>query len=66
MSTLVRLRIERDGRVSDFAIVRSSGNVVVDDSVAAVAKRVPRVDPPPRGLGGGVYEVNINFELSLE
>ena len=51
MSVLVRVRIEKDGRVSDFALVRPSGNVVVDESVAAVAKRVTKVDPLPAGLG---------------
>jgi TonB family protein len=67
MSVLVRLRIEKDGRVSDFALVRPSGNVVVDESVAAVAKRVTQVDPLPTGLGnGGHYDVNINFELNAE
>jgi TonB family protein len=66
MSTLVKLRIEKDGRVSAFTIIRSSGNVVVDESVAAVAKRVTRVDPLPSGLGSGFYEVNINFELKAE
>jgi len=67
MSTLVQLRIEKDGRVSDFTIVRSSGNVVVDESVAAVAARVPRVDPPPAGQAvGGHYDVKINFELNVE
>jgi TonB family protein len=67
MSTLVQLRIEKDGRVSAFDIVRSSGNVVVDESVAAVAGRVTRVDPPPAALGsGGRYEVKINFELNVE
>lgn len=64
MSALVRIRIEKDGRVSNFAIVRPSGNVVVDESVAAVAKRVTQVDPLPKGLGGAYYEVNINFELN--
>ena len=67
MSTLVQLRIEKDGRVSDFTIVRSSGNVVVDESVAAVAARVTRVDPPPAELAaGGHYDVKINFELNVE
>ena len=67
MSALVRIRIEKDGRVSKFTLVRPSGNVVVDESVAAVAKRVTQVDPLPRGLAGGAYyEVNINFELNPE
>jgi len=67
MSALVKIRIEKDGRVSNFTIVRPSGNVVVDESVAAVAKRVTQVDPLPKGLGSGAYyEVNINFELNPE
>jgi TonB family protein len=66
LSTLVKLRIEKDGRVSDFAVIKPSGNVVVDESVAAVAKRVTQVDPLPAGLGGQYYEVRINFELNSE
>ena len=67
MSALVRIRIERDGRISKFTLVTPSGNVVVDESVAAVAKRVTQVDPLPKGLAGGAYyEVNINFELNAE
>jgi TonB family protein len=65
-SALVKLRIEKDGRVSHFDIVKPSGNVVVDESIAAVAKQVTQVDPLPAGLGGGYYEVNINFELNSE
>ncbi len=65
MSALVRVRIEKDGRISNFAIVRSSGNVIVDESVAAIAKRVTQVDSPPVALiNGGHYEVQINFELN--
>jgi TonB family protein len=67
MSALVRIRIERDGRISKFTIVRPSGNVVVDESVAALAGRVTQVDPLPKGLvSGAYYEVNINFELNPE
>lgn len=67
ISALVRIRIEKDGRVSNFTIVRPSGNVVVDESVAAVAKRVTQVDPLPKSLGSGAYyEMNINFELNPE
>jgi hypothetical protein len=39
--------------------------VIVDESVAAVAKRVTQVDPLPTGLlKGDHYDVRINFELT--
>jgi TonB family protein len=67
ISTLVKIRIERDGRVSKFEIIKPSENVVVNESVVAVAKRVTEVDPPPTGLGNGDhYDVKINFELNTE
>jgi TolA protein len=66
-SALVKIRIEKDGRVSSFEIIRPSGNAVVDDSVTAVAKRVTQVDPLPAGLGSGEhYDVKINFELNSD
>src|SRR5437762_472715 len=65
ISTLVKVRIEKDGHVSKFEIIEPSENVVVNDSVAAVAKRVTEVDPPPVGLSSGnLYDVKINFELN--
>jgi TonB family protein len=65
LSALVRIRIEKDGRISDFKIVRPSGNVVVDESVEAVGKKVTRVDALPAGIGsGGHYDVNISFALN--
>jgi TonB family protein len=67
LSALVKIRIEKDGRVSNFQIIKASGNEDVDDSVSAVAKRVTQVDPLPAGLGNGEhYEVKINFELNSE
>ena len=67
MSALVKVRIEKDGRVSKFTILRPSGNVVMDESVAAIAQRVTQVDPLPAGLVKGPYhEVQINFELNPE
>lgn len=67
VSALVKIRIEKDGRVSNFEIVKPSGNEVVDESVSAVAKRVVEVDPLPAGLGNGEhYDVKINFELNSE
>jgi TonB family protein len=65
MSTIVQIRIEKDGRVSKFAIVKPSGNVVVDESVATIPQRVTHVDPLPQGLAEkGYYEVKIDFELN--
>ena len=67
ISTLVKVRIEKDGRVSKFEIIKPSENVVVNESVATVAKRVTQVDPPPAGLGtGDHYDVKINFELNTD
>ncbi|PTX92842.1 hypothetical protein DB345_14415 [Spartobacteria bacterium LR76] len=60
----VQIRIKADGSIADVKIVRSSGNVVMDNSVMEAAKRVSQIDPLPSGLGsGGEYTVNINFEL---
>jgi outer membrane biosynthesis protein TonB len=65
ISTLVKVRIEKDGRVSKFDIIKPSENVVVNESVAAIAKQVTEVDPPPAELGNGNhYDVKINFELN--
>ncbi len=66
-SVLVKLRIEKDGRVTSFEVVRPSGNSDLDESVKALANRVSRVEPLPDGLGkGDHYDVKINFELNSE
>jgi outer membrane biosynthesis protein TonB len=65
ISTLVKVRIEKDGRVSKFEIIKPSGNVVVNESVRVIAKQVTQVDQPPTGLiHGDHYDVKINFELN--
>jgi TonB family protein len=67
ISTLVNVRIEKDGRVSKFEIAKPSANATVNESVAAVAKEISHVDPPPTGLiKGDHYDVKINFELNTE
>ena len=66
-SVLVKLRIEKDGGVSNFEVVRPSGNWELDESVKALANRVSRVEPLPDGLGkSDHYDVKINFELNSE
>ena len=65
ISTLVKVRIEKDGHVSKFEIIKPSENVVVNESVAAIAKLVTEVDSPPIGLAkDDHYDVKINFELN--
>jgi TonB family protein len=67
ISTLVNVRIEKDGHVSKFEIAKPSANATVNESVAAVAKQISQVDPPPTGLiKGDHYDVKINFELNTE
>ncbi len=67
ISTLVKVRIEKDGQVSKFEIIKPSENIVVNESVAAIPKRVTEVDAPPDGLAtGDHYDVKINFELNTE
>ena len=67
ISTLVKVRIEKDGRVSTFEIIKPSENIVVNESVATVAKQVTQVDPPPTELiKGDHYDVKINFELNTD
>jgi TonB family protein len=61
--TTLQLRIGKDGTVLAREIVHSSGNTVMDESVMDAAQKVSAVDPLPEGLGGDVYEVNINFKL---
>jgi TonB family protein len=63
----VKVRIERDGRISEFKLARSSGNVVVDESVEAAGKRVTQVEALPRELAAsGHYDLNVNFELDAD
>lgn len=65
ISTLVKIRIEKDGRVSKFELIKPSQNAVVNESVAVVARQITQVDPPPTGLiHGEHYDVKINFELN--
>ena len=67
ISTVVNVRIEKDGHVSKFEIAEPSANATVNESVAAVAKQISQVDPPPTGLiKGDHYDVKINFELNTE
>jgi hypothetical protein len=38
----------------------------MDESVQAIARRVPSVEPLPTGLGGETYEVIMDFKLDQD
>lgn len=60
----MRVRIERDGRIASYRLVRSSGLAPMDESLLAAAARVSRIEPLPATLArAGIYEVSLEFEL---
>ncbi len=62
--TTLRITIEKNGRISSASVVTPSGNIVMDESVLAAAKRVARIAPLPDGIAeGSSYTINIAFEL---
>ena len=63
--TTVKIRIEKDGTISNAELANSSGNEVMDESVMTAVRRVTQVDPLPSGLPVP-YEVKIDFVLSQQ
>ncbi len=62
--TTLKIRIAKDGTISQREIVHSSGNPVMDESVLAAANKVQQIDPLPAGLGSGdILEIQVNFKL---
>ena len=62
--TTLKIRIAKDGTISNREIVNSSGNPVMDESVLAAAIKVQQIDPLPAGLGDGeFFEIKVNFKL---
>jgi len=62
----LRIVIERDGRVSDTRVERSSGNAYFDDSVRRAIRKASPLPVPPEKLRGGEdhYEVGFRFHGS--
>jgi colicin import membrane protein len=62
----LRIVIERDGRVSDTRVERSSGNAYFDDSVRRAIRKASPLPVPPEQLRGGEdhYEVGFRFHGS--
>src|SRR5512134_559412 len=62
----LRIVIERDGRVSDTRVERSSGNAYFDESVRRAIRKASPLPVPPEQLRGGEdhYEVGFRFHGS--
>lgn len=64
LTAVVKIRIERDGRISDVTLSRPSGNQLMDASVMDAARRVSTIDPLPKAIRDDFYIVPIEFELT--
>ena len=62
----VKIRVEKDGRISKVSLSHSSDKPEIDDSAMAAAGRVKQIEAPPASLtkAKGYYEVNVRFELT--
>jgi TonB family protein len=66
ISVPVDIQIDKSGRVVKFQIARSSGDPAIDDSIAAVARKIGKVDPPPVTSRNDRYDLRIYFELDVK
>ena len=66
LTAVIKIRIEKDGRISQVNLVKSSGNVVMDDSVMQSAQKITQIDPLPAAIHDTYYDVPIEFELTQD
>lgn len=65
LSAFLEITIDRNGRIANLTLSKSSGNRAMDDSVMTAARRITQVDALPKGLGNTTgYKVNIEFKLN--
>ena len=62
----LQIRIEPNGKIAGVKVVRSSGNVIMDDSVMAAANRVLQIDPPPAALAAAEPTQSISISSCNE
>jgi TonB family protein len=65
-TALVDVQIDRHGRVVSFNIVRASGIEEIDQSIAAVGRKVTRLAPPPLTSAELPFDLKIYFDLDLK
>lgn len=59
-----RIRIQRDGTVTQRELIRRSGNPTMDDSVQRALQSVSRIAPLPSEISGPHHDFTIEFELT--
>jgi TonB family protein len=59
----VTIRVKRDGTISDWQMMRPSGNTLMDDSVKRAVQAVKRLKPLPPQFIGPAQDITIQFEL---
>lgn len=62
LSVLIKIRIQKDGHVSDVSLAKSSGNPAMDESAMLAAKSVKQLDPLPSVIDDSFYDVPIEFK----
>ena len=62
--TTIKIRIEKDGTISNVTLETSSGNSIMDDSVMQAARRLQKIDPLPSSIKDSFYDVPIDIELT--
>jgi protein TonB len=60
----VKIRVHRDGSISNRNLTRPSGNAVMDQSVMKAIRSVSRLKPLPDKFSGPYRDITIDFELT--
>lgn len=60
----VKIRVERNGRISSRKLVSSSGVKVIDDSAMAAVQKITHLKELPSSYQGKTKDITIDFELT--
>ncbi|MDQ6911284.1 MAG: energy transducer TonB [Verrucomicrobiota bacterium] len=65
ISIPVDVEIDSHGAIANFKLAHPSGNSAIDESIAAVGRRIQQVAPPPGASAGKLFHLRIFFELDV-
>lgn len=63
LSAVVRLRVERNGRISSYEITQPSGNGLYDSALEAAVQRASPLPPPPEHLLPMLRNLPVHFRI---